>query len=83
MYLSVFPFLAGLGFFTLTVIKSEAEIASNIDVVFALVVGLITIAWIPFLNQALERFILISKADLSKNTPFVRKFISVFSHLQT
>ena len=76
MYLSVFPFLAGLGFFTLTVIKSEAEIASNIDVVFALVVGLVTIARVPFLGQALERFMFISKADSSRNTQFVNKFKS-------
>ncbi|ORE01251.1 hypothetical protein BCV72DRAFT_217668, partial [Rhizopus microsporus var. microsporus] len=52
-------------------------------VVFALVVGRVTITRMPFLDQALERFILISKADSLLNTQFDRKFMSVFSHLQT
>ena len=83
MYPSAFLFFAGLGFFTPTVIKPEAEIAPSIDVVFALVVGLVTITRVPLLDQALERFIFISKADSSRNMQFVRKFMSVFSHLQT
>ncbi|KAI8644634.1 hypothetical protein BD408DRAFT_116227 [Parasitella parasitica] len=36
-----------------------------------------------FADQALERFMFISKADSSRNTQFVKKFISVVSHLQT
>ncbi|KAI8080889.1 hypothetical protein BDF21DRAFT_338942 [Thamnidium elegans] len=78
MYPSAFLFFAGLGFFTPTVIKPAAEMAPNIDVVFALVVGRVTIARVSFLDQALERFIFISKADSSRSTQFVRKFMSVF-----
>jgi hypothetical protein len=50
------------------VIKPEAEMAPNIDVVFALVVGLVTIAQVPLLDQALKHFIFISKASSSRNT---------------
>ena len=80
---STYLFLAGLGFFTSIVIKPAAETAPKMDVVFAFVVGPVTIARVPFLDQALERFILILKAGSSRNTQFVRKFMSVFSHLQT
>ncbi|KAI7905646.1 uncharacterized protein BX663DRAFT_429466, partial [Cokeromyces recurvatus] len=54
-------------------------IAPKIDVVFALVVGRLTIARVPFVDDALDCFILISNADSSRNTQFVRKFMSVFS----
>lgn len=33
--------------------------AHNIDVMFALIVGLVTMARVPFLDQALERFVLL------------------------
>lgn len=62
------------------IIKPKAEMAPNIDVVFALVVGRVTIARIPFVDQALDRFILISKADSPRNTQLVRKLMSVFSN---
>ncbi|KAI7863797.1 hypothetical protein BDF14DRAFT_1733395, partial [Spinellus fusiger] len=52
-------------------------------VLFALVVGLITLAQEHSLDQAHECFILISNADSSRNTQFVRKPMLVFSHLQT
>jgi hypothetical protein len=40
----------------LTLIKPVADIAPKMDVAFALVTGTVTIAGVPFFDQAIPRF---------------------------